>query len=299
MSDVHGFDLGGIVAVDDGAAQLEGVGELAGLDGELVGEEGETLDFLEAGAVGLELFDAGFDERADVFVAYEVGVGAEGDFLLAGVFAQGGEGGDDYGGDVFALVADDGHLLDVAVFAEAALEHLGGDVLAVGGLEEVLDALGEDKVAAGVEVSGVAGAEPSVIGECGLGLGRFVIIFAHDGGAFDLDFVVLADAAFYLGQQRAHRAGLPSRVGEAGDGGGGLGQAVADHDVEATGLEELHDAGAEGRSGGGEDVGVGEADGAAQQAEDAFVVELVLPFEHPGHLEAQTPVVDVAAVADV
>ena len=34
---VHGFDLGGVAASDDGAAQLEGVGELAGFDGETLG----------------------------------------------------------------------------------------------------------------------------------------------------------------------------------------------------------------------------------------------------------------------
>lgn len=46
-SGVHGLDFAGVAAVDDGAAYLEGVGQLAALHGELAGEKGEFLDFLE------------------------------------------------------------------------------------------------------------------------------------------------------------------------------------------------------------------------------------------------------------
>ena len=46
-SRIHGFNLGGVVAVDDGAAYFEGVGQLAGFHCEFFGEECEFFYFLE------------------------------------------------------------------------------------------------------------------------------------------------------------------------------------------------------------------------------------------------------------
>ena len=56
--------------------------------------------------------------------------------------------GNNEGRDELTLVGNNGYLVDVLVDEYLGLYHLRGDVLAVGGLEEVLDTLLEEELAA-------------------------------------------------------------------------------------------------------------------------------------------------------
>ena len=135
MSHIHGLYFRGIAVVDDGAAYLQGVGQFAGFHGELAWQKGELLDFLESGKTLLECVEALLYQSPDVGILDEVFNVAILYFLFPGIFLDGLESGNDNGRHIFALVADDGHLFDIRVFAEAAFDCLRGDVLAVGGLE--------------------------------------------------------------------------------------------------------------------------------------------------------------------
>ena len=130
---------------DGAAAQLERVGQLAGLDGEGVIQEGEALDLLEGGEVLLGRLDEGAVEADDLLAGDQVAAVSEGDGVAAGVGLEGVEGGHDKGADELALVGNDGALLGVGVAAEAHLDRLRGDVFAVRCLEEILDALQEEE----------------------------------------------------------------------------------------------------------------------------------------------------------
>jgi hypothetical protein len=83
---------------------------------------------------------------------------------------------------------------------EPGLDRGRGDVLAAGGLEQLLDPPGDREVAGGVEGPLVAGAQPSVGRERRGGLVRQVVVAVHDARPADLDLVVRAEARLGAGE---------------------------------------------------------------------------------------------------
>ena len=293
---VHPVDNLPIVLGDDGAAQLQRIGQLAALYAEGLGQEGEALHLLVVGKLLLQRVDAVAVEGADGFVLHQLLAAAEGDALRAGILLQQVVGGHDEGGDELALVGDDGHLVDVAVYDELRLQRLRRDVLAVRRLEQVLDALLQVERAA-LQASGVARVEPSVLVD---GLGRrngFLIVAARDGPSAQQDFVVRPDLHLQVGHHLAHRADDEPRGGEARHGGGRLRQAVADDHVDAYGVDKLAHLVRYRRAGRGEERAALDADGLLQQGVDGLLVELVAQVEHQGRRLAQADVLQVVFAA--
>src|SRR6266404_9147985 len=65
---VEGFDLVAVLLLDDAALELERGGELAGRDGELVGDDEGALEGFELRQVAVQVRDNAFIERLDARV---------------------------------------------------------------------------------------------------------------------------------------------------------------------------------------------------------------------------------------
>ena len=70
------------------------------------------------------------------------------------------------------------------------------------------------------------------------GFGIVVITGSH-GRTLDQDFAIIIDAHIDAGDRATDSADLIVDVWEAGDGGSGLGEAIAHEHVNADGVEEL------------------------------------------------------------
>ena len=157
-SGVEAVDLGGIPLGDDGPLHLEGRREQAGVDGEVLRQDGERLiasalrhrlvgvvdGRLELGQQRRVLVDASRSARRSVWpcsaepLRQHLGVDGE------------------QRRDVGPAVADDEALAQQPVRPEPVLEHGRRDVLAAGGDDEVLLAAGDRQVALVVERAEVA-----------------------------------------------------------------------------------------------------------------------------------------------
>ncbi|MND98103.1 hypothetical protein D3C80_904420 [compost metagenome] len=127
----------------------------------------------------MQIRDPSLEELHHLGVAQQLGLALVLQVDGAGVLLQGLEAGDDQRRDEVAGVGDDGDLLDEAILAQGPLHQLRRHVLAVGGLHQLLEALGEVDVALVVELAGIAGAQEA-IGRHHLGGGvRLVVVAAH------------------------------------------------------------------------------------------------------------------------
>ena len=81
---------------------------------------------------------------------------------------------------------------DVGVGLEEVLDRLGGDVLAAGGDDDVLFPVGDDQKAVLVEMTDVAGVEPTAL-EVPPGLRFLLVIAFHDVRPAGQDLAVRGD----------------------------------------------------------------------------------------------------------
>ena len=195
----------------------------------------------------------------------------------------------DQGGDEVVVGAVDHELADVGAQAlEGRLDQRRGDVLAAGGLEEVLLAVGDLEEAALVELADVTGVQPAV-GVHGLGgLLGLVVVALHDAGAAQQHLAVLGDPRLGAGQRPADRA---DRVaGRAVDErrGAGLGEAVALEDGQADRVEPVRDVLVE-RGGPGDEEADPAAEALAHLVQHQLVGQGELLGEHAGGLLAARP----------
>ena len=138
-----------------------------------------------------------------------------------------------------ALVRYDDYLVDVAVHHEFGLYHLGRYVLAVAGLEEVLDAVGEEEFPV-LDVTCIARVEPPLAVD---GLFRdllLMVVAARHGVSLEEYLVVLPEPDFQSPNDTSHGT---YRVGLAVPGtahrGCRLSESVACHHVDAGSMDEL------------------------------------------------------------
>src|SRR3954454_21788069 len=191
LSRVKLFDLALVLLGDDGALDLQGRRQLAGLLGEVVGEDRDLLDLLDAGEVLVDLLDVGLDRGLDVGVLRQLGR-VLGQVVLLGVFDRLFGVESDQCHEVGAAVADDDALGDQRVLLDFGLEVGGGDVLAAGGDDDVLFAAGDLDEALGVDLADVAGVEPALDDRLPRRLGVLVVALEYVG-ALDEDLAVLGD----------------------------------------------------------------------------------------------------------
>ena len=217
----------------------------------------------------------------------------EGDGVVAGPFLQQGVVGNHECRDELALVGDNSNFIDIAIHHELGLQSLRRDILAVAGLEEVLDTVGEEELAV-LDVAAVAGVEPAVLIDglrCDLGL---AIVTLGDGVALEQDLVVLAEADLDALEDTAHGADADGRVMPvAADGGGGLGEAVAGSHIDAAGVYELLHLARYGSTCRGEEVRILEAEGLLEQGDDGLLVEGIAQLQLQRRHEAPHHIIDI------
>src|SRR6476661_285497 len=242
---VHRLELGPVLLGDGLAAQLHARREVTGLDREVVVEDGELLDRLPPVEAGVEPVDVALHERPRLRRGHHLGVGPALEADGRGPRGHGVRVERDEGRRVVVAGAVDEELADErAQPLEARLDLGRRDVLAAGGLEDVLLAVGDVEEAALVDAPDVAGVEPAVLGQHLGGRLGVVVVAAHDAGALDEDLTVLVgDADLRAGQRPAHRAVLVRAVlgGVHRRARGRLGQAVALLDEQADRPEPARD----------------------------------------------------------
>ena len=204
-----------------------------------MGQQRETLNLLIVCQLLLQRVDTFHHHLMNLLVLAEVFAAPERDVVFMGILLQQGVDGDDERRDKLALVGDDGHLVYILVHQQLGLYHLRSDVLAVGGLEEVLDAVGEEQLAV-LQVACVARVKVALLVER---LRREVVaavVALGDGGAFQHHLAVVGYLHLYAGYGPAHGADGDGLVQVAvADGGQRLGESVAHHHVEADGEDKL------------------------------------------------------------
>src|SRR5208337_3862873 len=144
----------------------------------------------------------------------ELRVGRESEATLGKLGGNGGRVGNDQGDDEFALVADNHGVEDVRAGLEHVLNGLRGNKFAGGGFEQVLFAVGDEKVVVPVQETDVAGAEPAVFGKNDAGSFGIFVVALHDAGALGEDFAVIGNANLNVGDGPARAADAVS--GESG-----------------------------------------------------------------------------------
>ena len=162
---------------DDLAAELQGRRDLAVLLREVAGEDREALDLLDAHAVAVDVVDDLLHELLWVSAGR----------CDLGVVDR------DQRGDVGPPVADDDRLRDEARCLQRVLEVLRRDVLAAGGDDQILLAVGDLQEAVRVDLAEVAGAEPAVVGEGRCRRLGILVVAAEDGVAAHEDLAVLVE----------------------------------------------------------------------------------------------------------
>ena len=272
----------GINLVDDilevlghhGTPQLQRVGQLALLHAERTGQEDEALHLLVVGKLLLKGLDAGLKQRQNLGMPQQVVHRSIGDALAVGVCLYVVIDRDNQGGNKLALVGNDGDLVDVAVDAQAGFQGLGGDILAVGGLEQFLDAARQIEMAV-LQIARIAGVEPAVGGE-GLGGGDgLLVVTIGDGLAPQQDFLIVGYLHLQAGDDAPHRAYRKACEGIEGHRGRRFRQPVSHHHVQPHGVGKDADFVGHGRPGRGKEVAVLQPDGLLQQGVDRAFVELV------------------------
>ena len=116
---------------------------------------------------------------------------------------------------------------------QVVLDVLRRDVLAAGGDEDVLLAVGDVEEAVVVERADVAGLEPAVTPEHGRGRLRVLVVALEDRLGAQLDLSVVGDPYLAAGQRHAYRAEAVDVGAVGARSGGALREAVALRDADA------------------------------------------------------------------
>ena len=169
----------------------------------MMGQECDALHLL----IGSQSLLQGFQALHDHFLY--IGIIAEAfatvilHSMIIGPFFHEPEFRHDQCRDKLALVGHHSHLVDILVHQHHRLHHLRGDILAVAGLEKILDTLLEIELAV-LHISSVARTEEAV-GIKRLGIDRIaVIISGGDGRTLEKDLTVGTDLHFHLIERTTH-----------------------------------------------------------------------------------------------
>ena len=176
--------------------------------------------------------------------------------MLAGIFLQQGINGDDKGRDKLSLIGNDGYLIDVLVDEQLRLNHLRCDILAIGSLEEVLDALFKEQLTT-LEVARVASTEEAIFSKGGLGEVIAIVVALRDGGAFQQHFALFADTDLdTLDGDTYATNGIRLAQMVTAYCSKALRKAIAHDHIDADGVDELLNLGIDRSTSRGEEVGI-------------------------------------------
>ena len=217
--------------------------------------------------------------------------------VVLGPFLYEAELGHDECRHKLALVGYHYYLVDELVNKQQRLYHLRSDVLAVGCLEEVLDAVGKEELTV-LHVSGIACAEESVFGE-GFLIGSLTLVVARrDSGTLEQYLVVVA----YLHLQSVDRTtyrtdGERHVLAVATYGGKTLCKSVAHYHINAYRMDEALYCGRDRSACCREQMGVLQSYLLAHQTQNHLVEELVFHGQQRRRTLAAALAVDVVSAA--
>src|SRR5262249_38743640 len=151
-----------IFLADEAAANLAGSRHLVVVGVELLVEEHEAADARRLRQAGVAFADLVADQRAHAWVGTQTLIRAIGDALAFGPFADRLAIDGYHRGDKRPVVAERNRFADERAEFELVLDELRCERFAAGELADVLGAIDDYEVAAGIEEAGVAGAQPAV-----------------------------------------------------------------------------------------------------------------------------------------
>ena len=193
-----------VILGDDGTLYLKRIGQFASLHGEWLGKEGDTLHLLVVCKLLLEGIDAVHHQVVDTLILTEFGHRRVGDVASLCVFLEQFVVGCDEGRHKLTLVGYDDYLVNVAVHHEFRLYHLWSDILAITGLEEVLDTIRQEEFTI-LNIAGITGVKLSllVVREgCDLSL---AVVAPGDGITLEQHLIILANLYLHALDDTAHR----------------------------------------------------------------------------------------------
>src|SRR5215207_11390155 len=208
----------GVLLVHDVALHLQGRRQLARLLGEVVGQDREALDLLDAAHVRVHVVDGPLDLRPHLLgFMHLLGIepvllGKGGELLLVERYQR---------DQIRPAIAHHHRLRDPAVLLQPVLEVGRGDVLAARRDDDVLLATGDVEEAVLVEAAEIAGVQPAVLER--LPGGRLVLVVAlEDVRALDQHLAVVADLDLHVLLRLADRSEAEVVRPVARGGGGRL-----------------------------------------------------------------------------
>ena len=263
----------------------------------MVGDERKSLYLLVMRQLLLQCLYAVHHHLVHLGIGAKVLAVLECDAVILGPFLYEAELGHDECRHELALVGYHYHLVDELVNEQQRLYHLRSDILAVGCLEEVLDAIGKEQLAV-LDVSGIARAEESVFGEGFLVDSLTLVVARRDGGTLEQYLVVVA----YLHLQSVDRTtyrtdGERHVLAVATNGGKTLCKSIAHYHINAYRMDEALYCWRNGSSGCREDMCVLQSYLLAHQTQNHLVEELILHGQQRRRTLAAALAVDVVAAA--
>ena len=209
----------------------------------MVRHKGEALNLLIRRELLLQCRYTFHKEIVDAAVGAQVLTGLKLDVVLTRKFLNEAELGHDESRHKLTVVGNDCHLVYIFVHEQQRLYLLRSNILAVGGLEQVFYALGEEQFAV-LQVAGVACAEIAILGKrlC-VGLGT-VIIALRDGRTLKQHLALFRDLKVDAAHRIAHRTnGVSLALVVTAHGGQALCQAVANNHIYAHRVDKLFNLG--------------------------------------------------------
>ena len=144
------------------------------------------------GKLLLERVDTLLHHLDDLWIATKLLTVLKRDIVLAGILLQKRIDRDDECGDKLTLVSDDTYLVDILVNQQFRLDHLRCDILAVAGLEEILDTLRQEQLTI-FQVTSITCLEITILCEGSLRQVLTVIIPRGDRRTLQEDLSLLTD----------------------------------------------------------------------------------------------------------
>src|SRR5690349_3719130 len=128
----------------------------------------------------------------------QFGVGGELDSLVGGFGGNRGGIGNDERNDKFTSVADNHGVQDIGAGLKRVFDGLRSDEFSGSGFQQVLLAVGDEKIAVFVRVPDIAGAEPPVFAQDFAGGFGVFVVAGDDARTLDENFSVFGNADLHI-----------------------------------------------------------------------------------------------------
>ena len=190
---VERLDDRGVFLGDKAAADLARAGDLVVVGVEFLVEHEKTPDPDRIGQAGVAVADFVADQRAHLFPRREILERGIGQVLPLGPVADRGGVDRDDRRDKLPPVAEHHRLADIRAELELVLDELRSERGAVGELADIARPIDDDQMAAPVEIAGIAGPQPPVLGQRRAALLRLLVIAPEHAARAGQHLAVIGD----------------------------------------------------------------------------------------------------------